>query len=191
MKKEQNLLVVISAPSGAGKTTLCRKLLEDFPNLTLSISSTTRSPRGTEREGVDYYFLSREDFEKQIQENHFLEWALVHGNYYGTSRAMVETAFQAGKSVLLDIDVQGAEQLRNVLPEKCLNIFIAPPSLEELEARLIARGTDKPEVIQKRMIRAKVEMEERNRFSHVIVNNDLQQAYSELKNILESKLRSK
>ena len=191
VKKEQNLLVVISAPSGAGKTTLCRKLLEDFPNLTLSISSTTRSPRGTEREGVDYYFLSREDFEKQIQENHFLEWALVHGNYYGTSRAMVETAFQAGKSVLLDIDVQGAEQLRNVLPERCLSIFIAPPSLEELEARLIARGTDKPEVIQKRMIRAKVEMEERNRFSHVIVNKELEQAYSELKNILESKLRLK
>ncbi|MEO5968668.1 MAG: guanylate kinase [Bdellovibrionia bacterium] len=192
MKKEQNLLVVISAPSGAGKTTLCQKLLADYSTkLTLSISSTTRAPRGKERHGVDYFFLSREEFESQIQENRFLEWAQVHDNYYGTSRAMVEKAFQAGKSVLLDIDVQGAEQLRNSLPEQCLSIFIAPPSLEELEARLIARGTDKLEVIQKRMIRAKVEMEEQHRFSSVIVNRELEQAYAELKIILESKLRSK
>jgi guanylate kinase len=190
VKKEKNLLVVISAPSGAGKTTLCRKLLADFPELTLSISSTTRAPRGAERESVEYYFLTRQNFERQIQENCFLEWALVHGNYYGTSKAAVEKAFQADKSVLLDIDVQGAEQLRKALPEQCLSIFIAPPSFEELEARLTARGTDQPEVIQKRMIRAKVEMEERSKFNHVIVNKELDQAYSELKNIVELKLRS-
>jgi guanylate kinase len=187
----KNFLVIISAPSGAGKTTLCKKALEDFPGLILSISSTTRAPRGTEKNGIEYFFLSRQEFEKEIDGKQFLEWALVHDHYYGTSKAVVEKAFAQGKSVLLDIDVQGAEQLRKSMPEHSLSIFIAPPSLEELEKRLVGRATDKPEVIQKRMIRAKVEMKESHKFSHIVINQDLNQAYLELRQILESKLRSK
>lgn len=161
-------------------------LLDEFPALVLSISSTTRSPRGAEKNGVEYFFLTREDFEKQIQQGRFAEWASVHGNYYGTSKSVIEEAFRKNQSVLLDIDVQGAEQLSRSFPEHCRRIFITPPTLAELEKRLRARGTDSEETIQKRLRNASQEMEASKTFDHIIVNDSLDRAYSELRSILEN-----
>lgn len=174
-------LIVISAPSGAGKTTLCKKLLEDFPQLELSISSTTRASRGKEKHGIEYFFLSKEEFEKQIQDSRFAEWAVVHGNYYGTSKDFIEKTFARNKSVLLDIDVQGAESLRKAYPGEAFTVFISPPSLAELEKRLRARKTDSDETIRRRMKNAEQEMAEASKFHRVVINNDLNRAYSELK----------
>lgn len=175
-------LFVVSAPSGAGKTTLCARLLQDLADqLTLSISSTTRAPRGEERHGREYYFLTRAEFERDIAATRFAEWANVHDNYYGTSRQVIEDAFAAGRHVLLDIDVQGAESLRRAYPAESFTLFIAPPSIEELERRLRARGTDSEETIQKRVRNARAEMAEQAKFDAVIVNSDLERAYLELK----------
>lgn len=174
-------LIVISAPSGAGKTTLCLRLLKDIPQLVLSISTTTRKPRGQEKEGVDYFFVTKQAFEKMIQENGFAEWASVHENYYGTSRAVIENSFANGRSVLLDIDVQGAESLRRSYGKQCFTVFVSPPSLDELESRLRSRATDTETSIQKRMQNARQEMAEASKFHHIIVNDDLERAYSELK----------
>jgi guanylate kinase len=182
-------LIVISAPSGAGKTTLCQRLLKDFEELTLSISSTTRAPRGTEKHGQEYFFLSKAEFEKQIQAGRFAEWAQVHGNYYGTSKDVIETAFRAGKSVLLDIDVQGAESLRKSFPKECYSIFIAPPSLQTLEKRLRARGTDNEETIRKRVRAASDEMKQMPEFHQVVINDQFEPAYAELHAIALAQLR--
>ncbi len=189
MGPQENRLIVISAPSGAGKTTLCQRLLRDFEELELSISSTTRAPRGQEQHGKEYFFLSQDDFKAQIAAEAFAEWALVHGNYYGTSKATINGAFKRGKSVLLDIDVQGAESLKKSFPKEAVLIFISPPSLEVLEQRLRARGTDKEESIQRRMKNARDEMARIPAFKHVIVNDSLERAYGELKRIVEEALR--
>lgn len=173
-------LIVISAPSGAGKTTLCHKLLKEFPDITLSISSTTRGPRGGEKNGVDYFFITKDKFQDMITSNRFAEWAIVHENYYGTSKDVIETALKQNKSVLLDIDVQGAESLRKVYPDICHTFFIAPPSIQELETRLRQRGTDTEETIQKRVQNARKELEKSSTFDHVIVNDSLDRAYKEL-----------
>lgn len=183
-------LIVISAPSGAGKTTLCDRLLKDFPGLVLSISSTTRAPRGAEKHGKEYFFLSREAFEKDIRAGKFAEWANVHGNYYGTSKAAIENAFRDGKSVLLDIDVQGAESLRKSFPRESVLVFIAPPSLETLERRLRSRGTDNEETIQKRVRNARAEMEKMPVFDTIIVNDELDRAYDELRAVVAERLRA-
>jgi guanylate kinase len=180
-------LIVVSAPSGAGKTTLCQRLLADFRDrLTLSISSTTRAPRGGEVEGQHYFFLSVPDFEQLIQDGMFAEWARVHDNYYGTSRAAIDGAFAAGKSVLLDIYVQGAASLALAYPAATLRIFVAPPSLADLESRLRARGTDREETIQKRMKNAAGEMARQHEFDKVIVNDQLDRAYLELRSAVEA-----
>ena len=181
-------LIVIAAPSGAGKTTLCQRLLQDIPKLTLSISSTTRAPRGKEKEGIDYFFLPKEQFMKQIKEGRFAEWALVHENYYGTSKAIIEQAFQENRPVLLDIDVQGADQLQKVFPDQCLRIFIMPPDLQELEKRLRTRKTDTEDAIQKRLTNAKKEMERGQSFNHIIVNDSLEEAYTRLRKLVESEI---
>jgi len=186
--QSRTVLFVISAPSGAGKTTLCKKLLGDFPNIRLSISSTTRKPRGQEQEGIDYFFLSPEEFKARIQQDRFAEWAEVHGNYYGTSKEMIQSAFNQGFSVLLDIDVQGAENLRKSFSAECFRIFIAPPTLEELEARLRKRGTDLEEVIQKRLKNAEAEIHAGKSFDAIIVNDTLERAYSELKTIVMKRM---
>lgn len=176
-----NKLIVISAPSGAGKTTLCQKLLEDMKDkLVLSISTTTRAPRGQEKNGVEYHFVSHEEFKKDIDDGFFAEWALVHGNYYGTSKRTIESAFHSGKSVLLDIDVQGAASLRRAFPLSSSLIFIAPPSMQELEKRLRSRGTDSEETIQRRLQNARDEMARQSEFDRVIVNDDIHVAYAEL-----------
>jgi guanylate kinase len=184
-----NRLIVISAPSGAGKTTLCQKLLSDFPSIVLSISSTSRAPRGTEKNGVEYFFLSREGFEKKIKDGQFAEWALVHGNYYGTSKEVIQNTLTSGRSVLLDIDVQGAEQLYKSFPEETYRIFISPPNIQELEFRLRARKTETEENIRKRLQNAELEIAESEKFDKVIVNDSLERAYQELKETLQNQLQ--
>ena len=189
MSKKEPILIIISAPSGGGKTTLCQRLLQDFPNqVRLSISSTTRAPRGQEKHGKEYFFMNEKDFKMKIDQNGFAEWAVVHGHYYGTSKATIKTSFDLGHSVLLDVDVQGANSLRESFPNRHVSVFIAPPNIDALANRLRSRGTESEEKIQQRIRNAKDEMKHLNTFDHVIVNDDLDHAYGELKAIVEEKL---
>lgn len=189
------MLIVISAPSGAGKSTLCDRLLQDYPETVYSISYTTRRPRGEEEDGVDYHFVSDEAFDRLVAEHAFLEYASVHGNRYGTLEAPVRQAFEDGLSVIMDIDVKGAEQIRNKiedlpdedpLQEGFVDIFILPPSVEELRERLLARGEDAPEVIDRRLGNAESEMAHAGDFRFQVVNRDLDVAYRDLCGILET-----
>jgi guanylate kinase len=173
-------LIVVSAPSGAGKTTLCQRLLRDFSQLRLSVSCTTRAPRGQEKHGQDYFFLSKDEFKAKIAAGDFAEWAEVHGNFYGTLKSTIEQNLRAGLSVLLDIDVQGAASLRKAFPKEAVTIFVSPPSLDELEKRLRSRGTDSEESVARRMANARREMQEAPHFDRVILNDQLERAYSEL-----------
>ncbi|AIK90323.1 guanylate kinase [Glaesserella parasuis] len=178
-------LYIISAPSGAGKSSLINALLSDLPRsqVQLSISHTTRNPRPGEEHGVHYYFTQHDEFKRLIEQGHFLEWAEVFGNYYGTSLPMIERSLEQGIDVFLDIDWQGARQIREKVPN-VKTIFILPPSKAELEKRLIVRGQDSAETIAKRMSEAVSEMSHYNEFDYVIVNDDFQTALSELKSIL-------
>lgn len=182
-------LVVISAPSGTGKTTLCARLLKDFPELHLSVSTTTRAPRGQEKNGIEYFFVTREDFQKKIESGRFAEWAEVHSNFYGTSKDYIEHAFVRGESLLLDIDVQGADLLKRSYPRETLRVFISPPSMEELERRLRARGTETEESIQERLRATKTEMEAVEHFDYVIINDDFEKAYFQLAGIVSHSIR--
>ncbi len=172
-------LFIISAPSGAGKTTLCKALRKAFPRLVYSVSATTRCPRPGERDGRDYLFVSRQEFRQGIETGAWAEWAEVHGNYYGTPAAPIDKALAEGRSVLLDIDVQGARQLLERYPE-AVTIFIMPPDLATLEKRLAGRGTDSPEVIARRLENARREIEQKDFYRHVIVNDNLEQTVSRL-----------
>ena len=178
-------LYILSAPSGAGKSSLINALLADLPRneVRLSISHTTRNPRPAEEDGVHYYFTTHAEFEALIEKDHFLEWAEVFGNYYGTSLPMIEKSLEQGVDVFLDIDWQGARQIRQKVPN-VKTIFILPPSREELKNRLVGRGQDSEEHIEKRMAEAESEMSHYNEFDYVIVNDDFQQALAELKAIL-------
>ena len=175
-------MLVISGPSGAGKSTICRKLLED-PRVQFSVSATTRKPRPGEVDGRDYRFLSREDFRRMISEGAFLEHAEVYGNLYGTLRAPVRDALAKGQVYLLEIDVQGANQLR-ALGEPGLYVFIAPPDFEELRKRLVARGTEAPEVLERRLHKAEDEWRERVNYDHIVVNDDLSRAVAEIRKLV-------
>lgn len=178
-------LYIISAPSGAGKSSLINALLADQPRseVQLSISHTTRNPRPGEENGVHYYFTNHDEFKALIAQGHFLEWAEVFGNYYGTSLPMIEKSLEQGIDVFLDIDWQGARQIREKLPN-VKTIFILPPSKAELEKRLVGRGQDSADVIAGRMEKAVSEMSHYNEFDYVIINDDFQTALSELKSIL-------
>ena len=178
-------LFVVSGPSGAGKGTLVARIMERVPNLWLSISATTRAPREGEADGVQYLFLTPEQFERDIAEDGFVEWANVHSNYYGTPVAPIREHLAAGQDVLLEIDVQGAFQVRDKFPDARL-VFIAPPSMEVLEARLRGRGTDSEEAIERRLANARGEMEASSRYDAVIVNDDLDEATDALVEVLES-----
>ncbi|MDO5058507.1 MAG: guanylate kinase [Neisseria sp.] len=178
-------IFIISAASGTGKTTLVSRLLANNPELRVSVSHTTRQPREGEENGKHYHFVSREQFEQMVGENAFLEHADVFGNYYGTSFAGIESLQAQGFDVILEIDVQGAEQVRKVLPS-AVSIFILPPSFEILAARLRGRGTDSAEVIETRLNKARTEISEALHFDYAVVNDDLAQAEQDLLHIIKS-----
>lgn len=176
-------LVVIAGPSGTGKGTVVRRLLDTIPDLVLSVSVTTRKPRPAEVDGVDYRFVSDEEFDRLVAEERLLEWAEIVGHRSGTPKAPVEEVLASGRDVVLEIDVQGAGWVRRRSPEAVL-IFLQPPSLEELERRLRSRGTETEEKLRVRLARAEVEMGERGNFDHVVVNDDVGRAAAEVAAIL-------
>jgi guanylate kinase len=176
-------LIVIAAPSGAGKTSLMKALLESAPTLRLSVSHTTRKRRDTEQEGREYHFVSVPEFERLNEAQEFLEHARVFGNLYGTSRAFVEQQLAAGHDVVLEIDWQGAQQVRRAMPQ-CVSVFILPPSRRALAERLARRATDTPEVIARRLAEAAGDMSHYREFDYVVVNDDFARAVADLKRII-------
>lgn len=181
---QQGNLYIISAPSGAGKSSLIKALLQGATNMKVSVSHTTRPPRPGEQEGVHYYFVQPQAFEQLIEQGLFLEYAKVFGgHYYGTSLPMIEQSLKQGIDVFLDIDWQGAQQIRAKLPT-VKSIFILPPSLAELEQRLIGRGQDKPEVIASRMAKAQDEICHYEEYDYVVINDDFEQALTDIRHIL-------
>ena len=178
-------LIILSAPSGAGKTSLARALAESTANVGVSVSHTTRPAREDERDGKDYFFVSRAVFKRMIRDGEFLEHANVFDHLYGTARTPVEVALAAGQSIVLDIDWQGARKVRAVMPE-ALSVFILPPSLNDLEQRLLDRGQDTSEVIRRRMQDAVSEIDHYPEFDYVLVNQDFQTALEELRGVLQA-----
>jgi len=181
----QGKLFIISAPSGAGKTTLCTRLLECCPDIVYSISYTTRRPRPGETDGKDYHFITKETFLEKQAHGYWAEWARVHDHYYGTSAEFLSDSMARGQDVLMDIDVQGAVQIKGRFPE-AITIFIMPPSMDALKQRLAGRGTDDPAVIEKRLQNAIREMAQKDFYQHVIVNDELEIATNDLINVVES-----
>lgn len=178
--RRQGIALVLSAPSGAGKTTLIKRLLAEFPHFGYSVSCTTRTPREGEINGKDYIFLSREDFERRRTENFFAEWAEVHGHFYGTPLQPVKTQLLQGRDMLFDIDVQGAAQLKLTLDEATF-VFILPPDMEELERRLRRRGLDAEATIERRLSNARLEMCQARWYDALVVNDKLDAAYDALR----------
>lgn len=183
-------LFIISAPSGAGKTTLLKAVLKEFPDMRYSISSTTRAPRNSEQDGVDYHFISRQAFKKNIEKGCWAEWAEVHGNFYGTSAEFIEKSLSSGRDILLDIDVQGTIRILKHYPDS-VTIFILPPSMETLRERLETRGTESRAAIEKRLADAQKEMTYKDIYSHIIVNDQLPQAIEKLTAVIKEYRRNK
>lgn len=177
-------LFIISAPSGGGKTTLCNALLNRMPKMAYSVSYTTRKPRTGEKDGVDYHFIAEATFKRRITQGRWCEWAKVHDHYYGTDAGFVEKTISGGQDLILDIDVQGTRQMILRYPAS-ITIFIVPPSKNILKARLIGRGTDSNKTIQKRLVNAEKEMAQKDLYSHVIINNELDVALNELEILIE------
>jgi len=172
-------LFIVAAPSGAGKTTLVRLLLENDPDIRVSVSSTTRAARPGEEDGREYHFVDVPRFLEMVSHGEFIEWAEVHGNYYGTSKRWIESEMAAGHDVLLEIDWQGAQQVKKAFPD-AIGVFIMPPSLDALQERLAGRGTDSAEIIARRLAAARDEMRHVDEFNYVIINDDLQKALDDL-----------
>ena len=194
--KTKPLFIVMSAPSGCGKSTLIDMILQEYCDIVYSISCTTRAPRGEEEDGLDYHFKTKERFEELIKEDAFIEYAKVHDNYYGTLKAPIQEVLAEGNSMILDIDVQGAAKVRefvrnlpNTDPMKIgyVDIFINPPSMEELRRRLEGRGTDAPAVIEKRLANAEGEMARANEYMYRVTNDDLGIAYKRLCDLIDVK----
>ena len=180
-------VIILVAPSGGGKTTLARRLFKDFENLKFSVSATTRPPRKGEENGQHYYFLSEEDFDKKVSEGAFLEWEEFYGGKkYGTLRSEVDKKLKSGYFVLLDIEVKGAVNVKNIYGDNSLSLFIKPPSIEVLKQRLQHRGTEDDETLTLRLERAKKELSYADRFDQIIINDDLETAYAEVKEAVEN-----
>jgi len=186
MYKNNGVVLVLSGPSGAGKSSLIKEIADEIGAYYFSISTTTRSPRKGEIHGVDYYFVTEEEFKKDIEDDYFLEYALVHGNYYGTSIKPVKQALHDSKLVIFDIDVQGNTAINNRLGDITTSVFITPPSLSELKRRLQKRSTDTQEVIDKRLIMAKREIQRISEYDFIVVNDDLKLAADVLKQIAKT-----
>jgi guanylate kinase len=182
-------IVVIVAPSGSGKTTLIARLKDELIGLQESVSFTTRPIREGEEHGQAYFFITPEEFKAKINKGDFLEWAIVHANYYGTSKDFVRKEVESGHDLLFDLDVQGADALKKFYGKHAKVIFISPPSIEELERRLRHRGTDSEEVIQVRLLNARKEMQRKEDYDYLVVNDDLDKAYTQLKEIITDILK--
>ena len=180
----RGLMLVLSSPFGAGKTTLSRRLLAADDDLELSVSVTTRPPRAGEVEGRDYRFIDRARYDSMVAQHELLEWAEVFGNCYGTPRALVEAALSAGRDVLFDIDWQGTQQLRDAVPGDLVSVFVLPPSMDELERRLHTRAQDSDEIIRARMTKAADEMSHWAEYDYVVINRDIEQAFTDVRAIL-------
>ena len=180
MEQVFHKIIIITAPSGAGKTSITKQLMKHFPQLAFSISAATRAKRKHEQNGVDYHFMSVEEFQQKIHENAFMEWEMVYeGNYYGTLKSEMERIWRNGQIPVLDIDVKGAIHVQDLYPKQILTIFIEPPSIEELKRRLESRGTETADSLQARISKASYEISFKHSFQHVIVNDDLPKAVAE------------
>ena len=182
---QQGILIVLSGPSGTGKGTICRELLHSYPNLKYSISATTRAPRTGEQHGVHYFFLGRDEFNAMLESDDLLEYAEVYGNYYGTPRQNVMKLLEAGNDVVLEIDIQGAMQVKEKFSEGVF-IYIVPPSLEELSDRIQKRGTDSPETIKRRLSCASEELSLAHQYDYVVVNDQISAAVNRVAAIIEA-----
>jgi guanylate kinase len=187
--KRRGMMVVVSAPSGGGKSTILRAVMERMDGISYSISATSRPPRGGESDGKDYFFLSKEEFERRIEAGAFLEYAEVHGNYYGTPKEWIEKRLAQGNDVALDIDVQGGMQVKRICPRDTLLIFLMPPSPQVLEKRLRGRGTDPESQIAVRLANAACEMEHWKHYDYVVVNENLEAAVRTVENIIHAERR--
>lgn len=182
---QSGILFVVSSPSGGGKGTLIQRVLDRLPNLSYSVSYTTRKPRNGETDGREYFFVTREKFTEMIERNDFLEWANVHSHLYGTSRSQIERDVSLGRDIVLEVDVQGAASIRNLISD-AVSVFILPPSLEVLRERLTSRGTDSPDELAVRLRNAPEELKAYETFDYVIINDNAEQAASKLMAIIES-----
>lgn len=186
MASDSRKIIIIAAPSGSGKTSITRFLLQKYPALCLSVSAATRKPRGEEKDGVHYHFISEDEFKHKIEENAFVEWEMVYeGSYYGTLKAELERIWNLGKTPILDIDVKGAIHLQDQFPNRCLSIFIEPPSVEELKKRLESRGTETPESLANRVNKASYELSFKNHFHKCILNDNLERACIETEQVIK------
>ncbi len=187
MGDEKGHIFVVSAPSGAGKTTIVKSILKDIPELAFSISATTRRKRENETDGADYHFLSEEEFLKRIEQNQFVEWEKFYDYYYGTPKGFIDDRIQQRKSILLEVDVKGALKIKSIYPDAFL-IYIYPPSFEVLVERLKNRKTEDEMDFKKRVERAKMELSHKDKFDYLVVNNDLNTAISEVQNFIKKKI---
>lgn len=186
MGADTRKIIIIAAPSGSGKTSITRYLLQKYPQLSLSISAATRKPRGEEKDGVHYHFISEDEFKQKIEENAFVEWEMVYeGSYYGTLKQELERIWNLGKIPILDIDVKGAIHLQDQFPNRCLSIFIEPPSVAELKKRLESRGTETPESLANRVNKASYELSFKNHFHKNILNDNLEKACAETEEVIK------
>ncbi len=184
-------LIIISAPSGAGKTTIVREIMKDDSlKLMFSVSATSRKPRENEQNGIDYYFISPEEFKQKIQNNEFVEWEEVYTNqFYGTLKSEVERIWKMNKNVIFDVDVKGGINIKRKYPKQALSIFIMPPSIEELRNRLVKRGTETAESIEKRISKAEFEISQSKEFDKIVVNDDLKEAIQHTKSLITDFLK--
>lgn len=179
-------IIVIVAPSGTGKSTLIKQLVDDFNVLEWSVSCTTRPRRNGETNGVDYHFMTEKEFLARKENDEFIEWAKVHSNYYGTLKKFVDEGLESGKILLFDLDVQGCDQMKKIYGTEAQVIFIEPPSVDELEKRLLKRATDNRAVIEERLNNAKEELKRKNDFDHLVTNDDFNRAYKDLNTVVKT-----